>query len=113
MTNKATHVFLNSASAATDGTEFPVYNTDPLSKFVVSFTGGMSSKTIDFEGKNLNGNYVPLLATNMATGTTGSQTTSVAAENWSIPTMGMKAVRCKLVAISGSITAQGIYVTAD
>jgi hypothetical protein len=102
------HTFLTSASFATSGSELtPPGVTNPLSKVVVEFYGTPSSKTVLFEGVGTVGAYLPIVATNLSTNTTASQTTATADEIWSIPIAGLTKVRTRISAISGSITAMG------
>lgn len=110
MGTKEIHEFFSSASEATVGTEYKVINSNPLMKMLVAISGSHASKTVLFQAKGLTGDYTPLLCTNLKSGATGSQTTAVVDELWSMPLAGLEYTRCELSAISGSATIIGKVV---
>ncbi len=107
----SSHEFLTSASFATAGSPLSIPGgITPMSKIGIATFGTPSSKTLLFEGQGDVGAYVPILATNVSTGTTASQTTATTDEIWTISPAGLRNIRCRLSAISGSCTAKGILV---
>jgi len=107
----SSHTFLTSASFATSGSPLSVpARVDPFSTMNVAISGSRASNTILFEGQGDIGGYVAISAKNISTGTSASQTTAIADEIYTISLAGLRNIRIRPTAMSGSVTAIGIVV---
>lgn len=106
------HTFFDQVTVATVGTEMMVPGVvSPLASVTVAFSGSASARTIAFQGKGEVGGYTAIVAKNLATGISASQTTGVTPEIWQIPLMGLDYIRCNLLSMaSGSMTGIGKVV---
>lgn len=106
------HVFHSAITAPADGTDLEITaNLSPDANLVIDIAGTSTTRTIDFYGKSVNGNYVPLFVYNMTTGGGAIQTTATTNQLWQVSVAGLTGIRCKATAVSGgNLTITGRLV---
>ena len=90
------------ATATATGEEYNIkFNYDNDLVMVVSIGGTATSRTLVFQAKDDNGNWVNVLGYNATDATSAITTTSIANEIWKLDLTGFAGFRVSITAIAG------------
>jgi hypothetical protein len=94
-------IFQNAVTVVGNGDEYIIPSVAANGTIGISISGTATSRTVVFEGKGLNGNYIGIKAYNETTGSLATQTTGTTDEKWVIGLTGWVSIRCRISSISG------------
>lgn len=97
-------LFHNEIEAAADGETFYFRGGEitPLTKIVIAIKNtDATTRKVEFEVLDYNGEYTSILCTNLVSGATAVETTATVSEVWSASVAGLNGFRCKVTTLTG------------